>query len=93
MVLLCGLQSEVNNGFCINHGTLNLTGDPQTFYFPRAFQQNVYHLVMSTTYRLDTKKDQLLTSYTPLAYGSYTPSSFFAKSNGGSTWDYIAVGY
>lgn len=48
---------------------------------------------MSTSYRWDTKQDQVLTSYIPLAYGSYTPGSFFAKSNVGSTWDYIAVGY
>lgn len=82
-----------NNGLCINHGTLNLTGHPQTFYFPIAFQERYYHIVMSTSYRWDTKKDQVLTSYTPLAYGSYTPSSFFAKSSIVSTWDYIAVGY
>ena len=69
------------------------TSDPQTFYFPRAFQQNVYHLVMSTTYRQRTETNQVLTDYIPLAYGSYTQSSFFAKSIYESIWDYIAVGY
>ena len=84
---------EFSNGFCINHGTLNLTSNPQTFYFPKAFQRNVYHLVMSTTYRQVTKKDQVLDKYTPIAYGSYTTSSFFAKSDINGLWDYIAAGY
>ena len=91
--MLNGWLWDISNSFCINHGTLFLTSDPQTFYFPRAFQQNVYHLVMSTTYRQRTETNQVLTDYIPLAYGSYTPSSFFAKSIYESIWDYIAVGY
>lgn len=92
-VTIYGTPVWHSGSLILQWGTVFLTSNPQTISFPTSWNTTYYHITIGSTYRQSNDGWSAILSPRSYAYGTYTTSSFFAKSTEDSLWDYIAIGY